>query len=367
VVRNSNDAWDVGREANFLRVVVSPNGKTLAACDYVEGCITLWNVPLKKKLVTLQKDGWKASGEFVFAPDGKSLTARGQRIEKKGGDSLRQDSVVVWDLNSYEEKNAVDLEVLGVGGAAAFTPDGKTLVVAAPAGAVGGAIAYNPADGKKIKTLIPDAPVLSAVTALAVSPDGKAFALGTKDGVILVGDLETGTTRHTIQTGRPNVPPPAAAALPNPPPNASPIELLTFSRDGKMLASYAGSDGAVNLWDPAAGKNIGLLRCDPWLGHPTALAFSPDGKTLAFGGKKEGAHSAVELWDLEAGGFRDDIQAESKGRVFITSLAFSRDGRTLVTAGPKNPIEFWDLPAGKPDKIKPFAPTPEQMKALRER
>jgi WD40 repeat protein len=364
LVTTPYDAWDLGRDANFLRVVFSPNGKRLALYDYRDGCITLWDVAHKKKLATLQKDGWTPSGEIAFAPDGKSLTARGQRIKKREGDSLSQDAVVVWDLKGYEEKNVADLELAGVGGWAALTPDGKTLVVAAPAGAAPGAVAYDAATGKQVKALAPDPSLRGPATAVAVSPDGKVFALGTTDGVILLWDLQKGTTRQVMPTGRANAPPPALAPLPNPPPDSGgQIELLTFSPDGKTLASYAGADGVVDLWDPATGKNVGVLHFDPWLPHLTALAFSPDGKTLAFGGRKGKAQSAVELWDLTASGFRDDCRAESKGRVAILFLAFSPNGRTLVTGAPKNPVEFWDVPAGKPYRIKPFAPTPEGQKA----
>jgi WD40 repeat protein len=288
------DSWDLGDDSDVRRAAFSPDGKTLALYDYGEDGVTLWDVTTQKKVATLKKDGWKPSGEFIFTPDGKTLLTRGVRSERKGSDFLRQDSVVAWDLKGFAEQSASDLEVPGMGGLGTFTPDGKTLVVAAPAFGVAGATAFDPATGKKIKALDPDLPAPGAPTALTVSCDGKTLALGTKDGVILVWDLEKGKVLQTIQTARGNVLLPAFAVPPNPPLDPrSQIELLTFSPDGKMLASYARSDNKVDLWDPAKGKNLDFLRPDPWLGQPTALAFSPDGKTLAFGAKRGGR---VPLW-----------------------------------------------------------------------
>src|SRR5438445_1077659 len=55
------------------------------------------------------------------------------------------------------------------------------------------------------------------------------------------------------------------------------IRAVTFSRDGKTLAS-AGDDHLIKLWNVATGQNADLR------GHTTdvrCIAFSPDGKTLA--------------------------------------------------------------------------------------
>ena len=75
----------------------------------------------------------------------------------------------------------------------------------------------------------------------------------------------------------------------------------------------------------------------------TALAFSPDGKTLAVSGSRE-----ILLHTLDGsaaprrlGGLSDNI----------LSLAFSKDGSLLVAGGGTparfGELQFWDLPAGK--------------------
>jgi WD40 repeat protein len=73
-----------------------------------------------------------------------------------------------------------------------------------------------------------------------------------------------------------------------------------------------------------------------------AVAYSPDGKTLASGigiGNR-----TIRLWDATKGKELATIKART-GRV--TSLAFSQDSRTLASGCEENTIKFWDLAAGK--------------------
>jgi WD40 repeat protein len=71
------------------------------------------------------------------------------------------------------------------------------------------------------------------------------------------------------------------------------VQSVAFSPDGKILAS-GGKDGAVVLWDVAGRRMLG----QPLKGHTgwvQSVAFSPDGKTLA----SAGFDDAVVLWDID--------------------------------------------------------------------
>jgi WD40 repeat protein len=349
------------------RFALSPDGKTLALLIErpADGGVELWDVAAKKRTATLKPDGYKEGRSVDFTSDGKSLVVLAW-YHDRGKPASAVASFDVWDLATLKVQRAVmarhDHRINGEG---VLTPDGKSMIYPVRDQ---GAVMYDLATGKPTRTIDAD-PSLGGAAVVALSPDGGTLAIGSSNGVLLIWDLEKGKARHTLQPDC--LPMPGAELLNLPPRKLGRIDLLAFSPDGKALASYGDPDRKVDLWDPSTGKNIDFLRPGSvCVGRIRSLAFSPDGKMLAFGGlayKDDNAHSTVELWDLAAGGFRADFEADSKGIVPVEFLAFSADGKTLVAGAAYNPVEFWDVPAGKPDKIKPFELTPEQQKALRDR
>jgi hypothetical protein len=111
------------------------------------------------------------------------------------------------------------------------------------------------------------------------------------------------------------------------------VSVLAFSPDGKTLAS-GGRDELVTLWDAGSGKKIATLR-----GHDrpvSALVFTPDGKGLA----SASWDHTIKLWDpstgRELGTLRGHLDA-------IRCLAVAPDGKTLVSGGDDETVRVWDL------------------------
>src|SRR5262249_16062991 len=114
---------------------------------------------------------------------------------------------------------------------------------------------------------------------------------------------------------------------------------LTFSRDGKYLASVEGEK--VTIWDATTGNEVRTLA-QAMSGN--GVVFSPDNRRLA-----STSEGRVRLWDVATG-------TEQEGPTIIPDfhpyqLAFSPDGRRLaavLNAFPNNwgsrvgIIQVWD-------------------------
>jgi RNA polymerase sigma factor (sigma-70 family) len=117
------------------------------------------------------------------------------------------------------------------------------------------------------------------------------------------------------------------------------IKAAAYSPDGTLLAT-AGQDGAVRLWDPATGKELAEFR-DPDLGDIRCISFSADGKMLA------SAHrygNLIHVWDVTT---RKQLRAFGRA---VDVVAFSPDGNLLATAGigsGRDELCHWDVATGQ--------------------
>jgi RNA polymerase sigma factor (sigma-70 family) len=155
-------------------------------------------------------------------------------------------------------------------------------------------------------------------------------------GIALTLGVAAGVTKHSTHQAPP-APAQAAQVKPAPAapaavqPEAVPlvghtgaVHAVAFAAGGKAIAT-AGADGTVRIWDASTGTQLHKLA-QP--GTPVALAFSPDGRTLA--ALSTGQGGAAVLWDTGTGKMvwrNVERAAGSHG-----AIAFSGDGRRVATA-----------------------------------
>ena len=118
------------------------------------------------------------------------------------------------------------------------------------------------------------------------------------------------------------------------------LKALAFSPDGKTMASAAGyTESDIRLWEVATGKQVGKLE-----GHGSwvsSLVFIPDGKRLI----SSSADQTIRIWDAASQKCLDVLRGH---RQEVWRLALLPDGKTLVSGGKDGTVCFWDTSVPHP-------------------
>jgi WD40 repeat protein len=174
------------------------------------------------------------------------------------------------------------------------------------------------------------------VHAVAVSPDKSIVAAGRGNQIHLY-QVATGSYVRVLfdpnlTTGG-NKPLEAA--------HSAIVEALAFSPDGKTLAS--GSFQEVSLWDVTAGTL--RTKLTGFADRVVALAFSPNGKFLAAGGGLPTAEGEIKVFEAATGKLVTDVKNGHSDTVF--GVCFSPDSTKLATCGADKFVKIFEIPSGK--------------------
>jgi WD40 repeat protein len=106
-----------------------------------------------------------------------------------------------------------------------------------------------------------------------------------------------------------------------------------------MIACESSDKKGVNLWDVDSGKKLRFLTGH--VGPVFCVSFSPDGKILASASGLSGKSGEVFIWSVATG---KRLLTIGGHKSWVFAVAFDKDGKVLASGGGDNVIKLWDNP-----------------------
>lgn len=290
------DVTLTGHGARITDVATSPNGRLLATSS-ADGTTRLWDATTATPLKTLFGHNGEV-GSVTFSPDSALLATTGS-----------DHTVRIWDtttadlLHTLEGHTDIPTDI-------AFSPDGTHL--ASTGGRDGTLRIWDTSDGSStsIRTNLGVTGSVDYTPATPGHPDGQYLVVTATKGLLLC-DPKTGRTTRTLGDTQTTTTAPGGLAV---------------AADGHLIATHAADSDRIDLWDTTQRTAGTSIRTDP---TTTALAFSPDSRTLAVA-----TGPTVELRKIN----QTDTATTTTLTSILTShdapvraLAFSNDGTHLLT------------------------------------
>ena len=222
-------------------------------------------------------------------------------------------TVRVWNCTDGKPMAEVDRFRLGVRGVSVFAQGSRALV-----GSADGRVELldlNTHD-RVARLSVTDR---SAITALAVSTDGRVGVCASRDGKLRVWDIAERSLRHTLQAHKERV------------------TSVAISGDG-VCAVSGSEDGTVRVWnlEPPARRHTLSGHSDTVNG----VALSADGRTVL----SASSDRTIMLWDAEQGVRLKTLAGHPAS---VTAIAIAADGRRAVSGSSDGSARLWDLDAGQ--------------------
>ena len=312
----------IGHTNGINALTFTPDGKILASGSY-DGTIRFWNPDTGQELLTFTTGHTQWIKAVAFAENGITLAT-----------AAFTGVVEVWNLKTAQELTTFTKAKNDLTGPVVFSHDATRFVSRGGSGTIvfdslgsgyhargpgrGNIELWDITTGEQIPGPWQD--TAGDANALAFSPDDKILAAGIPRQGIRAWDINTGAELLNFNAAEPFG------------------RKLVFSPNGKTLATN-GTHVQTRIWDVSTQRDI----TPPNIMNASALAFSPDGKTLAYGHP-----NGIVLSDITTTGIKERGRIANH-RGFGSVLTFSHDGKILLDPkiiGWPPLIQLWDVDTG---------------------
>jgi WD40 repeat protein len=300
-------------------VVYSPDGQ-LVASGGKDGTLQVLDAATGQRRHAFR--GKTPFTHLAFSSDGRTLAA----VDEAPGDTLR-----LWDLGTEKERALTGHteRILGL----AFHPGASRVATASWDDTV--RLWDSGPPGHEERAV--DFRGIGKPCCVAFTPEGRYLAVGLDNGLIAILRIPASTpeNRHTSATQLPN-----PADLAKQPAAADTLKRADIPEELLKMAGRGDKD-------TAPPELVAVFGEDRHAGgdkrnHLNSVVFSPDGKTLAFGGTDK----VVRLIKLEGKSHQEQTWNQPPPECNVECLAFSPDGKVLACGKGNGAILLWDMSTG---------------------